>query len=190
MKFRSGISQLDAALGGGFQQGSLTIILGEGERSGKSTTLTYLANSSVDSGSNVAFISLEDDPETLKEKITNPYAKLAYLEPKPRFEVLQATISNLSSDLVIVDDLSQVDCFQFNTEAVSVLHNLRVYAMMCGKAVVAGIGVFPENDVVKMLRIADVALDIEEYHNNTYTLGVLKNNFGRAGFTVDFGISH
>lgn len=190
MKFRSGISELDAALGGGFQKGSLSIVLGDGERSGKSTTLTYLANSALDSGSNVGFISLEDDTDMLKEKITNPYAKLAYLEPKPRFEVLQMTISSLSSDLVIVDDLSQIDCFQFNPEAVSVLHNLRVYAMMCGKAVVAGIGIFPENDVVRLLRIADVALDIEEYHNNTFTLGVLKNSQGQAGFSVNFGISH
>jgi predicted ATP-dependent serine protease len=190
MKLRSGIPELDRTLCGGFEKGSLSIIIGEGEMSGKTTTLTYLANKAVDSGSNVAFISFEDDTEVLAEKIVNPYAKLTYLEPKTKLETLQLAIAGLSSDLIVIDDLSQIDCFQFNAEAVSVLHNLRVSAMMCSKAIVAGVGIFPENDIVKLLRMSDVAMDIQEFHHNTYTLGVLKNSFGKAGFSLSFGVAH
>jgi predicted ATP-dependent serine protease len=190
MKFRSGINELDTVLNGGFQKGTLTIILGEGEMSGKTTTLTYLANTALGSGSNVAFISLEEDTDVLKDTITNPYAKLVHLKPKTRFDTLQMTISSLGPDLIFIDGLNQLEHFEFNPEAISVLHNLRVYAMMCGKAVVAGVGVVPGHDAVQFLRMADVAMDIEEFHHKTFTLGVLKNTQGKAGLSIGFGVSH
>jgi predicted ATP-dependent serine protease len=190
MKYQSGIKELDTVLCGGFQKGTLSIVLGEGEMSGKTTTLTYLANNALDSGSNVAFISLEEDTDVLKGTITNPYAKLVHLKPNTRFETLQMTISSLQPDLIFIDGLNQLEHFDFNPEAVSVLHNLRVYAMMCGKAVVAGVGVNPGHDVVRFLRMSDVALDIEDFYHKSFTLGVLKNTQGKAGMTINFGLSH
>lgn len=190
MKYSSGISKLDTTLNGGFQKGTLSLVLGDGEMSGKTTTLTYLANSALARGINLAFVSLEDDTDVLAERIVNPYAKLVHVKPKTRFEVLQMTVASLQPDFIFIDGLNQVEWFDFNPESISVVHNLRVCAMMCGKAIVAGIGVSQGHDVVPFLRVADVAFDIEEFFNQTFSLGVLKNNQGPAGFSVGFGISH
>lgn len=190
MKFSSGIKEIDSILSGGFSRGTLSVFFSEGDFSGKTTTLSFLAKNSANAGNSVGFISFDENVETIQSKI--PHAKIdcISLVEKPSFHQLEIALANIKSDLVFVDNLTNLELFIFNPEAISVVHNLRTIAMYTQKAIVCSIGILPSQDVMPLLRMCDVAFDIEQYENSTFTLGVLKNKYGWAGGILNFGVHH
>lgn len=191
MKVPTGIRELDTILNGGFQKGTLSLVLAEGEFSGKTTTLSYLANQSADVGNKVMFVSFEEETSDLRQKLQNASIKVASL-CATKFEEIQTQVGALSrqADIVFLDNLNRLDFFNYNPEAISVVHNLKLLARMWNVPIVASVGVMPEHDVVPFLRFADNAFDIDEFYNKTFNLGVLKNSQGEAGKTLSFGVSH
>lgn len=191
MKVPTGIRELDAILNGGFEKGTLSLILAEGDFSGKTTTLSYLANQSADIGNKVMFVSFDEETTELKPRMPNQLIKVASLAAT-NFEEVQTRIAALSrqADVVFLDNLNRLDLFNYNPEAVSVIHNLKLLTRMWNVPIVASIGVLPEHDVIPFLRLADNAFDIDEFYNKTFNLGVLKNSQGEAGFSLNFGVAH
>lgn len=190
MKFRSGIKEVDNILSGGFSRGTLSVFFSEGDFSGKTTTLSFLARNSANAGNSVGYISFDENVETMQSKI--PYAKVECISliDKPSYHQLEVALANMKSNLVFIDNLTNLELFVFNPEAISVVHNLRTIAMYTQKAIVCTIGILPSQDVMPLLRMCDVAFDIERYENSTFTLGVLKNKYGSAGGILNFGVHH
>ena len=191
MKLQTGIKELDGTLNGGFTKGSLSLLLAEGDFSGKTTTLTYLANRAAEAGARVTFASFDQSVSSIKDMLSNPEITPVSFEANT-IESMKNGLSPLcrNSDVIFIDNLNRLEYFGYSPEAVSVVHNLRAFAQLLNIAIVTTIGVFPEHDVVSLLRISDVALDIAEFHHKTFRLGVLKNTQGSAGCSISFGVSH
>lgn len=189
-KFQTGIKEIDNVLDGGFPSGTLTLIFSEGKLSGKTSTLSFVAKSVANSGNLIGYISFDESIRDINVKINNATSTVVSLESSTDFKTIETLLGAMRSDVVFIDNLTNLYSFTFTPEAVSVVHNLRTIAMYTQKAIVATVEVLPGQDVSALMRLTDIVFDIEQFQHNAFTLGVLKNRHGQSGFNINFGVSH
>ncbi len=106
----SGITELDAALGGGWPQGRIMEIFGP-ESSGKTTISLYMAAAAQAAGLNVAFIDLENalDPTFARDLVGVDIDNMVISQPGTAEAALEIVLDIVKSGhfgLVIVDSVA------------------------------------------------------------------------------------
>ncbi len=109
VRVKTKIGELDRVLGGGVVDGSLTLVGGD-PGIGKSTLLLQICQSIGDANKKILYVSGEESAQQIKLRADrlNISTKNLLLLSETNFNTIEATIKDISPDLVIIDSIQTV----------------------------------------------------------------------------------
>lgn len=188
-RIKTGISELDRALGGGIVRGS-AILIGGDPGIGKSTLMLQVAGRLAAQGSVALYVSAEESSSQLRmraERIGISFSSL-FVMAETLLEVILEKIKHIKPELVVLDSMQTVYSTFMESPPGSISQIREVTGRMLYLAKGMGIPVFIVGHVTKEGTIAgpkavehmvDVVLYFEGERNYPYRiLRAIKNRFG------------
>lgn len=120
-RIKSGIPGLDALMGGGFLEGSVNLLTG-GTGTGKTIFACQFIWEGLQKGESCVYITLEEDPDDIKEDVANFGWDLSSFEKKGLFKIIYhdpAQVNNLGA--VIISELETLKAKRLVIDSISVM---------------------------------------------------------------------
>lgn len=187
-RFKTGMEELNRALGGGVVPGSL-ILIGGDPGIGKSTLMLQVSGQLSRSGK-ILYVSGEESASQIKMRADrlDVDSKQLYVFPETDMNVIKSTISDMKPDAVVIDSVQTMQIPELQSATGSVAQIREVTADLMNIAKGQGITVFVVGHVTKGGAIAgpkilehmvDTVLYFEgDLHHSYRILRTVKNRFG------------
>lgn len=118
IRIKTGIEELDRVLGGGFVEGSLTLLAGD-PGIGKSTLVLQAARHISDLGHKILYICAEESPSQVKLRAQrlNANSENLYVTAQNCLEEIINQIDSLKPDFIVVDSIQSVFSAQITSSS-------------------------------------------------------------------------